>query len=530
MIKISFIHGYPIQICQTNRGEELFKVPATLNCTNGDKYQEWYIKLEKLNIREYETKAQSLQVIERVCETEQSFFGTKTKNKDSYKKKISRSLAEKLIKQHACITSEGDVVLNPLQNGYQCSWKWMSKRVTKTVSCYLKEGKVYARHDGSVKSDLAGFKSCSYAKKFCYTTDGQHLVWEIAPEVKQNFTLVGEFDAVRINEHILIEKLGMAFKKPKNSGEMWTDREFRLSGKKKNPPLKTIKLASNEDTISSLRDEIDSKFTFLVEMIKSPKAKVAYLCDVFNQMYESEIMLAKIDPTTYIRQKTGNPLLIGKSVGQYIFAYPCLQVEEYSWDVGNGTNCYIGIPIKYKLKGSELYYTGFLQTKHNNIEPRGIAIDCNTKGDTLSSDGSHIYLHTATGQGTVEINTTKSIHLQQIPLTGIGMIDYLEASWAFNTSDLAHVDIDREIIEHLNDKIDVQTAAGVATQADKDVWHLFGVFGMTTGSLISAILMWIERILVLVIAYRQFMQRRVNTWINTTRLNRYQSALEMHEG
>ena len=87
-------------------------------------------------------------------------------------------------------------------------------------------------------------------------------------------------------------------------------------------------------------------------------------------------MMASADPTTYIRVKTNNSLITGKSAGNYVFAYPCLQVDDLQWIKEEaGRKCYDGIPVKYAIKGSDRVHRGFFnfhgETQQNRDPGQG---------------------------------------------------------------------------------------------------------------------------------------------------------------
>ena len=75
MIQIMSTKGgnTPPQVCQMGRAEIIYKLPSRLNCS-GKEYEEWKVKLEKKNIKEYESKAQGLDL--ESCQDETGEGGT----------------------------------------------------------------------------------------------------------------------------------------------------------------------------------------------------------------------------------------------------------------------------------------------------------------------------------------------------------------------------------------------------------------------------------------------------------------------
>ncbi len=68
-------------LCSTSKAGQLFKVATQVNCDE-EHYKVVPVTVWKRNIREWKSKARSLQVIEKICETYTSFWGTKTKEKN----------------------------------------------------------------------------------------------------------------------------------------------------------------------------------------------------------------------------------------------------------------------------------------------------------------------------------------------------------------------------------------------------------------------------------------------------------------
>ena len=183
------------------------------------------------------------------------------------------------------------------------------------------------------RSDLADFRNCNYKNGLCTTKDAKHLRWKIDTNVENEYIEVGTYNSIKINNTLAIEELGMAFKVqiPLPITNTWIDREFRLTKVAARKVLRRPKLKGEGNTIEALRDEIQSKFAFLIEMIKSPKSKMTYICDVLNDITRIERLWATINPTKYIRQKTGNTALVAEHAGDYIITWPCYKIDTYEW-------------------------------------------------------------------------------------------------------------------------------------------------------------------------------------------------------
>ena len=514
----------PAQLCQNERAGELFSLPMPLNCGEPSNYKLWQVRLEKLNIREYSSKANSVQVFERTCKTGYSFFGVKTRTQWTKKLRLERDMAEQLINQHACIEANGKITMKLTEGAYDCRWKWMTKQETRTISCHLANGNIYARHDGRVKTDLTSFKGCRFEDQYCFTSDGVHLTWKVVPEVSLIYTVVDIFNATKIKNHLLISDLGMAFKIPESilnttkEDFSWVDREYRLTKLRMNKVVGSHMLQADSDVIQALKNEINSKFAFLVDMMNSPTTKAAYLCEVWNQIYQTERSMAMMDPTLYIREKTKNPLLMAKALGDYVITYPCLAVEKYEWKMDETTKCYAGVPIRYKIKGSEEMFDGFLQPKYNNILTDGIEVECHEREKVFTNIDGNIQLHSIHTQKVVGLNESQAINLQHSPTPGIGKVDFINTRWAYSAEDMTHVEIERQILEQVTNDLSYRKQQDSKTIGIGLGWKFFGIFEASIPSLFSAILMWVERIILIVILYEVFLKYRVKQWLRRKKL------------
>ena len=119
--------GTPPHVCQMGRAEVVYyRVPSPLNCT-GKEYKEWRVKVEKMNIKEYISKATGMIVVKRVCIAEESFWGVKTQDKSLSYVRLNRELEERPLEQNSCINEKGEVSLQMGKAGYTCNWGWMKK-------------------------------------------------------------------------------------------------------------------------------------------------------------------------------------------------------------------------------------------------------------------------------------------------------------------------------------------------------------------------------------------------------------------
>ena len=87
---------------------------------------------------------------------------------------------------------------------------------------------------------------------------------------------------------------------------------------------------------------MNRRVEYLTEMIRSPKAKASYLCDVWNKITKLERMAAKTDATGYIREKTKNDLLLGRAAGDL-----CLLSHVLRCRIGNGSEIKGSVSTEY---------------------------------------------------------------------------------------------------------------------------------------------------------------------------------------
>ena len=444
-------------ICQSHHNAKLYQLPDALQC-KGNEYENWSVTIYKRNIAEYYSPAKSLKIIERECKAKVSFWGVKTQDKESTTIQIKEGEARKLIQQHSCIDKEGNTRLNELVKGFDCEYNWPKTTTKITWSCYYHEGQVIAKHDGFFGSTIASMKGCNYKQGYCSTSDGKHLTWEVIRQVDDSFVEVGSFNATKVGNNLLVPKLAMTFHKPENSKNEWIDREFKIVGQKIEVVRTTSQIKqevgnlttegnSNEEAIKALRSEIMSKIAYVLDIIQSPSAKVEYMCDLYNMVYDIERVQARSNPTWYIRQKLNNTLLVATAMGNYVMAHPCYEIKDYEFVTEVG-KCYNGIKIQYKLPGKDIQYIGYVNPQTNMISSNYHVVNCNNKGSTLSFINNMVRLHYHNGEEPKILNTTTAINLGHMPLAGVPLPkDYINTDWISNPDELAHTDMSTQIVD-----------------------------------------------------------------------------------
>jgi hypothetical protein len=488
------------------RAEVVYKLPVLLNCT-GKEYEDWRVTVEKKNLREYKSAANGLVIVKRECIARESFWWVKTQDKRLSYVELSRETAERLLKEKGCLDANGKISSNLGRDDYECHWGWMEKKTTDVISCKHYEGNMYAKHDHGAKTDLTGFRGCEYKEGYCRALDGMYLKWEVIPEVAVEYMEVGEFDALKINGHLLIEKLGLVLEiGDDENATTWVDREFRVTkvrGDIRWDPIGIVNMS--DDSVEALRNEMNSRIQYLEELIKSPKAQASYLCEVWNRIRLLERMLAAVDPTTYIRVKTNNSLVTGRKAGNFVFAYPCVKVNKLKWIREDaGKKCHDGMPVSFVIEGSDKVHKGFLMPKHNKIEIRGVEVDCHKREPEVTEVNGKIEWHTAFGNEIHSVNLSDVVDLTYNLDKGIGMIDFMQTDWVYDSEELRDTEIDRLVREEDDMRADSESGSSSGRTEIDSMWNFLGIFNERISTILGAAVMWVERIVVVIIAWKIF--------------------------
>lgn len=481
----------PLQLCQMNGGEVVYRLPMLLNCSGGD-YQNWRVKLEKANVREYESEAWGLEIVKRKCVTEENFWGTKTSEKSLTHILLGQEMAEKVAKSNGCITEEGAIVSENGKNQYDCRWEWMKKVDKTTVQCKRYQGKMVARHGGPYRTDLTSFHGCEYSEGFCKSSSGMMVGWKVVEMVEAEYESVGFFNAVKVNHHLLIEELGIAINLT-GSGPVWTDREFKIT--KMAPEEEIDEPTETKDPLEALRDELNGRIEYVVEMMRSPKAKADYLCDVWNKIWQAERVIAGLDPTAYIRLKIGNQAVIAQKAGNFIVAFPCIKIDHWRWDEVTD-KCYNGLPVIYRVNGSTQEHRGYV-VKHNVIDRTAIEVSCHKKRAELVEVEGLVEWHSAYKEA-VMINTSRVVDLSDDFSKGVGVVDFLNVSWVYEADELVDSNIDRLAIEEAYYRAENKEGRGSSEDVNS-LWEFLGVWNDSVGAFINAVITWAERGVVIAI-------------------------------
>ena len=489
-------------LCSEEYWGKLYKLSENLKCKNKN-YVKWNISISKRNIAEYESSANALVIMSRTCESYMNFVGEETITGQSKRViTVNPERAKYLIENRKCINEKGEYQTK-LVNNFKCDFKWLEHRSKTTTSCYFSDGVVIANHEDTFTSSLSNMEGCDYSSGYCLTHNGKHVTWNVIENVKRAYLPVGQFNATQIENKLLVPELSMSFNLPeKNPGNTWIDRDFQITGSPAPYQFNFENVNSNnENAIEAIREELVNKFNYLLELIKSPLAQTEYLCNVYNDIYGTERILAKIDPTDYVQWKLNRTDVKAKLVGKLLMVYPCLQIQHYRF-INDTNRCYNGFKIEYNLPENDEYIEGYVDPKYNMIMPTAIEIDCHNSTTQYMMVNNTILAQSAHGLHEMRVNLSKVESIDRVKLTGIPMSQDFQ-NWIYNTSELKHHDISDLILKEMENEINHLTIDKTEKRNVKsDWWELFGIFGQSKFTIIFAIISNVQSIAVWYLIWR----------------------------
>ena len=200
----------------------IFKIPERLNCQGGPS-KLVRVKVEKENLVQYKSIAESLQVYKYTCSIKQNFFGTKTVTKKMEMEKLSLSQHRELLSSKACLGTGGQIVSDLGSPNYECDSKWLKEITIEKVYCRYNKGYVTKTHNGDTISNLGEITHCDYITGQCFDEQNRIFI-RFTPnrEETKNYIEIGTYNATTIQKHIIISELGMSF---------LTDKEVKFKPK-----------------------------------------------------------------------------------------------------------------------------------------------------------------------------------------------------------------------------------------------------------------------------------------------------------
>ena len=500
-------------VCSTKQSGQLYQVGINFNCKE-EKFRSVEIQLYKQNVREYRSKAYSLKVEEKVCETYLSFVGTKvaqryTKahtwvNPDRYKHHMQRQSCEDL---------EGRTFVGGVQRpDFQCSYSYLKHQKTVVLACVHEQGVVIGARNKMTRSDLGDVSHCKYQDGFCMTSEKRAIMWQPESEEKEEFLDAGKHNATMLNDnHLMIDKLGLAFdlREWSKQDNVYTKEEFKIKLLKQNLQSGFEAVVTTSDTLEAFKKEINAKMQFLADKIAMPAAKVATICQALELNHRLSKMLAVINPTQFMRTVLNETRITAKATSEeYIMVWPCKKVDTIAWrHIPN--KCFADIPVSYGLEGKE--YKGFMDPNTENIFAKSTEVDCETAPKVVFkiNQEAHVY---AAGQVPVRIDHLSVMTLPLMQTNFTHQLFTMPDNWVFNSTDLHHHSLEEAIIGRLDRRVarmeekDAPANGPERTKRDEaaNILSFFSFEGTRVYHILEGLGVWLFRVLAMLGGYTFF--------------------------
>ena len=499
IIIIRLLESENPMICQTNKAGQLYKIAEMVNCDHQEP-KNAKILLYKRNIKEYTVEAWSLKVVKRYCLATFGFFGSKTRILRQENVLWTEERMKEHIKEHTCESTDGNIVNGQtFHNDFECNFKWSRTIETSTLSCYYNNGKVISTHDNFLFSNLGNMHHCNYSKGYCNTNDHVAITWIASEEVKKPYIYTGKYDAVVLGTHYILVKAGLSFEltKMKKVGNTFQDQGFQIIIENNTIPsqrnVTELLKSTIDDTIITLKNEINKKFEFLYDLIVSPAAKIGSLCQAIQLNNLLSRAIAMSDATSYIRVMLNNSYVVGKLTAQkYILAWPCLMIKEHKWNAKTN-DCFNWIPIIYKM--GDKWIEGFIDAKNNIIHKTSSKINCQEATNQFFSLNKQLYIYKP-GFLPKKIDKKQAIKLPSLIANDSDWMKGYDGTWIFNESDYQHINQGAAVMDYISDKIkDLEDGLNQEIN-NKDITNgldFLGLNKLSIGNLVNTITEWIFR-------------------------------------
>ena len=145
----------------------IFKIPGKLDCKDGPS-RIVQVKVEKENLVQYKSTADSLQVFKYTCRVKQNFFCARTVSKRMEIEKLPLSQYKELLSSKACISPDGQTVSNLGSPKYECESKWMKDITVEKVYCKYNKRFVTKAHNEDTISNLGEVTHRNYIRGQCF--------------------------------------------------------------------------------------------------------------------------------------------------------------------------------------------------------------------------------------------------------------------------------------------------------------------------------------------------------------------------
>ena len=427
-------------VCQFDRGAKLFELPKEMNCNNTNT-RKVRVTISKKNLKQYEVEARSLTIIDRGCTATYNFFGAKTKNKWEKRTALNKETAQKYLHNKHCGNTDKTIRKQPLTMPYKCEFSWPQSKTHVTRSCYFKEGKIVAEHNGFLFSALGDISHCKYMSGWCQTAAGIHIKWTPNNKIKEPYLFMGIHNATILGKHLIIPTYGMAFNlKSMNKSDEGGNKVYRSHSFEVRILREAVKSKNNisyEETslgekFRALQEEVSGKLQFIYDKLQAPTHQIQWLCQALQEINRVSNAMASANPTLYIREILKHKKVVARKAGAYIMVWPCGNVFEYKW--AKLAECYKGIPIHYKLHKHSEYRLGFLDVETMEVHKNSIEISCDKHLTESVMVHDKLWIHKSK-HGATEVNTEGAIALPGVKLTNASELYNLPNNWIFNITD-----------------------------------------------------------------------------------------------
>ena len=485
-------------LCSNTRFGQIYAISDVFQC-NENHYEVIKIELWKKNIKQYTSAAKSLLVEEKTCETYKSFGGGKSEEK---KKKVINWYSDERYQNHmkkgTCEDENGmELTTPPFTKDYYCEYSWMKHRSFTTLSCLYQSGTVIAQHGGPMISDLGDVSNCEYQEGFCKNNRGIAFAWAPKQEEKEEWLKVGIFNASRVaDNHLLIGPLGLSF----NLNQMAKENEKNVY---KNDAF-TVRIITNRgrraskleesDQIDMLKAEINRKLQFLADSLLAPAAQLNSMCRAIEFSLRLNKMLAKSNPTQFMRDMLKNDALIAQATSNnFVKVWPCIQISGVTWrKVTEG--CYASIPITYAFNKRE--FKGFLEEQSGIIYDSSIEIPCTRSSPKIFSYENVVYKYQP-GHIPIKVNTERIATLPILPQNKSDVMINIPEEWVFNHSDFENHQIQNSVFRNLQERMDyledqsVMESPKASLRQDRyAIMQIFGIEGLSIQKLLESLMNW----------------------------------------
>ena len=522
-----------VQQCQSSRIATVFRMPTILDCDK-KQYETWEVRLYKENIKIYKTNAKVLEIKRRTCDTYTTFVGGKITDKEESRWTINERFAKILLDQNTCIDNQGNIRNQPMIQGFSCKYNWMKHESVTTVSCYHDKGSVFKTYKGKMKTGLADTTTCKYEDKYCETTDGKYLTWETQELAQSEFVEIGDFNVTVIGTHLILPEKAITLSLTNKTGDNeWHDASFKIIRIRKNPLSKGPNVTLQSESLDTLKQNIDMKFQYILDLIRSPKANSVFNCNLYKVTSRLERMLVELDPTIYMRNKLNRTDLIADKVDEFIIVYPC--IEAVNVVSKNDSHCYKDVPVTYSLKnakGGE--YSGFLQRDSHNIIQESHPIECDKRPAPEVRDGV-LYIWNQHTERMVSMPENQIVELAST-IKGEGISfpdDYPRDKWLYTDDEQDNLDFTEEMIKDMYKEKERPKNSKAPLGQDHKL-YILSFIGINThyiGNVVYQTLNWVEHCVFIYLAIKWMIERyNINKAQSRMRIKRnFPMETEMNE-